>query len=372
MTEIFGRLAPTARARGGARRAARRARRHRQGASRKRTRRSPISASMPCGCAIRSPSRARTVLLVLLAASGLVFVIACSNVANLILARTVRREGELAVRAALGASAAALRRTLLAESLLLCGAGAVLGVLIARPMVGGAGALRRAFLGARARSDVGCERAVGRRRAGRGGRRAARVRPAAALRRSPNGPGSGERRSAHHRRDEPAPSRVCGDADRRVVRAAGRRGHAAEDLAGAAGGAARVSKRRSVLAVNVPGHRRSAERPSRSARSTARCGAASAKCRACEQVAVGSQVPWRDAGNFGPGLAFTVEGRTRENGEDDPRAQVPVGRRRVSSRRSAFRCSPGATSTRPTSSAPSASSSSAPRSRSGCSRVRTP
>ena len=80
-------------------------------------------------------SPARTVLLVLLAASALIFVIACSNVANLILARSVRREGELAIRAALGAGSAALRRTLLAESLLLCGAGAALGVIIARPMV---------------------------------------------------------------------------------------------------------------------------------------------------------------------------------------------------------------------------------------------
>jgi putative ABC transport system permease protein len=80
-------------------------------------------------------SPARTVLLVLLAASALVFIIACSNVANLILARSVRREGELAIRAALGAGTGALRRTLLAESLLLCGAGAILGVVIARPMV---------------------------------------------------------------------------------------------------------------------------------------------------------------------------------------------------------------------------------------------
>src|SRR5579884_2698311 len=80
-------------------------------------------------------AKARTVLWVLLAASALVFIIACSNVANLILARTVRREGELAIRAALGAGVLALRRTLLAESLLLCGAGALLGVLSARPMV---------------------------------------------------------------------------------------------------------------------------------------------------------------------------------------------------------------------------------------------
>jgi len=80
-------------------------------------------------------SGARTVLLVLLAASGLVFIIACSNVANLILARTVRREGELSIRTALGASSGALRRMLLAESLVLCAAGAALGVMSAQPLV---------------------------------------------------------------------------------------------------------------------------------------------------------------------------------------------------------------------------------------------
>src|SRR5207302_3689028 len=70
-------------------------------------------------------SPARTILLVLLAASALVFIVACSNVANLILARSVRREGELAIRAALGAGTGALRRMLLADILLLSGAAAV-------------------------------------------------------------------------------------------------------------------------------------------------------------------------------------------------------------------------------------------------------
>jgi predicted permease len=80
-------------------------------------------------------SDARPILLVLLGASGLVFIIACSNAANLILARTVRREGELTIRAALGASSGALRRTLLAECLVLCIAGATLGVITARPLL---------------------------------------------------------------------------------------------------------------------------------------------------------------------------------------------------------------------------------------------
>ena len=80
-------------------------------------------------------SRANTILWVLFAASTLLFVIACSNVANLVLARTARRESELAVRSALGATTAALRRSLLAESLVLSGSGALAGLLIAAPMV---------------------------------------------------------------------------------------------------------------------------------------------------------------------------------------------------------------------------------------------
>src|ERR1700683_4365569 len=80
-------------------------------------------------------SRAQTILWVLFAAAGALFVIACSNVANLVLARTVRRESELAVRAALGATSGALRRSLFAEAVVLCGSGALAGVLIAAPMV---------------------------------------------------------------------------------------------------------------------------------------------------------------------------------------------------------------------------------------------
>jgi putative ABC transport system permease protein len=80
-------------------------------------------------------SRARTILWVLFAASTLLFVIACSNVANLILARAVRREPEMAIRAALGATTSAFRRSLLAEGIVLCGSGALAGIAIAAPMV---------------------------------------------------------------------------------------------------------------------------------------------------------------------------------------------------------------------------------------------
>jgi predicted permease len=80
-------------------------------------------------------ARANTILWVLFAASGLLFVIASSNVANLVLARTVRRESELAVRMALGASVAVIRRSLLADGLVLCGSGAIASILLAVPMV---------------------------------------------------------------------------------------------------------------------------------------------------------------------------------------------------------------------------------------------
>jgi putative ABC transport system permease protein len=80
-------------------------------------------------------ARANTILWILFAASALLFIIACSNVANLVLARTLRRESELAVRSALGANTADLRRSLLAESMILCGSGVAAALLVAAPMV---------------------------------------------------------------------------------------------------------------------------------------------------------------------------------------------------------------------------------------------
>jgi predicted permease len=75
--------------------------------------------------------RARLTVLLLMAAAAFVMIISASNVANLTLMRGVRREHELAVRAALGAGVARLRRLLVAENLVLTLIGAGLGMIIA-------------------------------------------------------------------------------------------------------------------------------------------------------------------------------------------------------------------------------------------------
>ena len=261
---------------------------------------------------------ARTVLLILLAASGLVFVIACSNVANLILARSVRREGELAVRAALGARTSALRRTLLAESLLLCGTGAVLGVLMARPMVAVLSQYAARF-SVRA-LDVTVDSSmlwigVG-----------LALIAATLLAFVPRLP-SAEASSGFGLSNGSA--RLTSGTNRRLQLFAVMQIAASFVLLAGAGMLLTTLlelqttqlklNTSNVLALHVPVIQ--GREPSENLAFYHEAIRRISELPGVERVAVGTLVPWREAGGFGPGFQFTAEGYAKVDGEEDPRGR---------------------------------------------------
>ena len=264
-------------------------------------------------------SRARTVLLVLLAASALVFIIACSNVANLILARSVRREGELAVRAALGATTVALRRTLLAESLILCGAGALLGVLSARPMVDILARYASRF-SVRA-LDLTVDSSMLWVGAGLAIISAILL---AFVPRLPSGNTSQGINVAS------GSLRITGGTSRRLrIFAVIQIAASFVLLAGASMLVKTLLSLQSVetgldihrvLALNMPvmTYGKTPDQIVSFYRETLR---RIQELHGVDKVAIGTVVPWRDAGSLGPGLQFTAEGYVRGPGEEDQRAQ---------------------------------------------------
>jgi putative ABC transport system permease protein len=264
-------------------------------------------------------SNARTVLIVLLIASGLVFVIAVSNAANLILSRTVRREGELAIRSALGASSGNLRRTLLADSLLLCGAGAVLGILLARPMV--AILARYAARFSVRALDLTVDSSMLWVGAGLA------ILAAVLLAFVPRLPAAdGSQKSGL----SSGGFRIAGGTTRRLQVFAITQIAASFVLLAGAGMLLKTLialqetqtgfDMQHVLAVNVPvvDYGRKPEQVLNFYKEVIRRISA---LPGVEQVAIGTAVPWRDAGIFGPGFQYSAQGHVLANGEEDPRAR---------------------------------------------------
>lgn len=264
-------------------------------------------------------SGARNVLLVLLAASGLVFIIACSNVANLILARSVRREGELSIRAALGATAGALRRTLLAESLVLCVAGAALGVLIARPLL--AVLARYASRFSVRALDLPLDSSmlwVGAILA---------VAAAVLLAYVPHLPTANTSQGSGLATGS---LRITSGTNRRLrIFAITQIAASFMLLAGASmlvktlismQAAQTGMDMRRVLAINVPAMTYG-KTPQQVVDFYKESMRRIESLPGVDKTAFGLVVPWRDAGNFGPGLQFSADGHVRGPGEEDPRAQ---------------------------------------------------
>ncbi len=265
-------------------------------------------------------SGARTVLLVLLAASGLIFIIACSNVANLILARSVRREGELAIRAALGATTGALRRTLLAESLILCVVGATLGVITARPLL--AVLARYASRFSVRALDLTVDWSmlwVGALLA---------VISAVLLAYVPHLPNANTSQTPGL---TSGGVRITGSASRRLrIFAVVQIAASFMLLAGAsmllktllAMQAAQTGlDTRHVLAINVPAisYGKTPEQIVDFYKESMR---RIESLPGVNKTAFGIVAPWRDAGSFGPGFEFSADGHVKGPGEDDPRAQL--------------------------------------------------
>ncbi len=268
-------------------------------------------------------SGARTVLLVLLAASGLVFIIACCNVANLILARTVRREGELAVRTALGASTGSLRRLLLAESLLLCTTGAILGVVSASPMVNVLARYASRFsvraLDLKIDSSMLWLGAL------------LAIVAAVLLAFVPRLPSAKTSQTVNL--SSGGGVRITGGTSRRL------RIFAVTQIAASfilLAGAAMLVKTlltlqatetgfdmHRVLAINMPvmSYGKTADQIVNFHREALR---RIKELPGVDGVAVGTVVPWRDAGGFGPGFQFAGEGHVKGSREEDPLAQFRV------------------------------------------------